>query len=86
MSCGCKPQSGPEFDPDFEGPSCEDIERFNSDIATCPSCGEELFHDAAICPSCGSAITTTTSPGLAKPALAAAAIVALAAFVFAFVL
>ncbi len=87
MSCGCKPRTGPEFDADREGPSCEDLERFNSDIATCPDCGGDLYHDATICPSCGHAIVAPKSgAGWSGPMIGVVAVVALAAFVFAFVL
>jgi hypothetical protein len=89
MPCGCSPKSGPDFDPDFEGPSCDDLDRFGSDTVTCPECGEEVYYDAAICPQCGHAIIAARSgkSGHWKaPLITGAAIVALAAFVLAFVL
>lgn len=88
MSCGCKPRTGPDFDPDFEGPSCEDLERFGSDVATCPECGQEVYHDVAICPHCGHAILAARAvgPRWKGPLITGVAIVALAAFVLTFVL
>ena len=89
MSCGCSPKSGPDFDPDFEGPSCEDLERFGSDTATCPECGQDVYYDTPICPNCGHAIIAPRSAvggRWKRPLITGAAIVALAAFVLAFVL
>lgn len=86
MSCGCKPRTGPDFDPDYEGPSCEDLERFGADDATCPECGADVYHDAALCPHCGFAIIAPRPGGRWKrPLITGAALVALAAFVLAFV-
>lgn len=86
MSCGCKPRTGPDFDPDFEGPSCEDLDRFNSDIAACPACGEEVYHDAATCHACGHAIIEHATTGWPKQMVAGVAIVLVGAFVVIFVL
>ncbi len=44
-----------ELDP--EGPSPEDIARFDRDGQTCPSCGSEVFDDASICPICNEYIS-----------------------------
>lgn len=84
MSCPTSPRTGPEFDPDFEGPSDEDIARFGGDEDTCPECGVEVYHDVAMCPSCGSAIADRQESGApAKPWIGPVAIVAIIAFAFA---
>lgn len=36
-----------------QGPSAEDIERFNRDHGYCPKCGEEIWDQAEFCPACG---------------------------------
>ncbi|HRP63698.1 MAG TPA: zinc ribbon domain-containing protein [Phycisphaerales bacterium] len=36
-----------------EGPSQDDIDRFDSETAYCPSCGAEVYDFAAYCPECG---------------------------------
>jgi uncharacterized paraquat-inducible protein A len=82
MSCGCKPRTGPDFDPDFEGPSCEDLDRFNADIATCPECDADLYHDSAICPSCGHAIIERARAGWPKQMVAGVTLVLVAALLF----
>ncbi|UCD74806.1 MAG: zinc ribbon domain-containing protein [Phycisphaerales bacterium] len=43
-----------------EGPSPEDLERFEQGEAYCPHCGKEVFDDADICPHCGDYITGST--------------------------
>ena len=53
MPCGCAPNSGPEFDPDCEGPSPEDIERFGGDTIACPGCKADVYDEAPFCHSCG---------------------------------
>ena len=53
MPCGCNPRSGPEFDPDCEGPSEEDLERFGGDTRPCPRCGSEIYDEAPFCHRCG---------------------------------
>lgn len=40
-----------------EDPSDDDIERFSSDTARCPECGEEVWDQADVCPECGAAMT-----------------------------
>jgi uncharacterized protein (DUF983 family) len=56
------PSVGPEFDPDFEAPSDEDIARFGGDAIACPSCGAEVYHDAAMCQDCGHLLTDAGGP------------------------
>ena len=36
-----------------EDPSSEDLDRFGSETATCPSCDQEVWDEAPQCPSCG---------------------------------
>jgi hypothetical protein len=36
-----------------EGPSPEDLDRFDRDHAYCPECGAEIWDQAELCPSCG---------------------------------
>ena len=49
----------PDLDPrldeglDPEGPSAADLDRFGSEFATCPRCGEEFYDQADTCPHCG---------------------------------
>ena len=35
-----------------EGPSEQDIERFDRETAYCPDCGAEIWDQAEICPKC----------------------------------
>ncbi len=35
-----------------EGPSPEDIERFNRETVRCPECGAEMYDDLPQCPRC----------------------------------
>ncbi len=53
MSCCKGPRTGPEFDPDFEGPSECDLERFGSDTIACPNCTSDIPDDALQCGVCG---------------------------------
>lgn len=46
----------PDDDLDPEGPSREDISRFDDVTVKCPECGTELFDDVAICWKCGRAL------------------------------
>lgn len=39
------------LDPD--GPSAEDLDRFGSELDTCPSCGSSIYDQAEMCPQCG---------------------------------
>ncbi len=39
-----------------EDPSPEDVERFSSETAYCPSCGAEIWDQAEHCPQCGDAV------------------------------
>lgn len=66
------PNFDPNFDPNFEdadtdpeGPSPEDIARFDRDHQTCPSCASELYDDATICPICREIILAPT-PSFAR--------------------
>ncbi|MGH7130703.1 MAG: hypothetical protein ACREJO_02010 [Phycisphaerales bacterium] len=43
-------------DPNDEGPSPEDIERFSNVTRRCPACNKEVFDDAEICYHCGEAM------------------------------
>lgn len=36
-----------------EGPSEDDLKRFDGDSGYCPECGEEIWDSAEVCPSCG---------------------------------
>lgn len=61
------PSVGPEFDPDFEAPSQEDIARFGGDAVTCPACGAEVYHDAVMCQDCGRMLTESdTAPAAGR--------------------
>ena len=53
MTCCGGAKNAPEFDPDFEGPSDADIERFGADTHYCPSCKTEIWDGASLCPTCG---------------------------------
>jgi len=84
MSCCPKPRSGPEFDPDFEGPSEADMERFGCELVACSECGEEVYDEAEWCPKCGAAMTHSGVEGGSskpKPWVLFGAGVALGAFV-----
>lgn len=68
MSCGCGPSGcgahkrDESFDPDFEGPSPDDIARFGGDDIDCPDCGASVYHDAPMCPRCGYALGAAGAP------------------------
>ena len=40
-----------------EGPSIEDIERFDRDTGYCSECGAEIWDQSDFCPKCGLALT-----------------------------
>lgn len=69
---------------DPEGPSADDIARFDREGSDCPSCGSEVFDDATVCPICGEFLTATA--GTTKPWAALVAGVILLAFVLIYVL
>lgn len=46
-------------EPDDEGPSAEDLERFGDVTQKCPNCGTEIFDDVAVCWKCGESIMAT---------------------------
>ncbi len=69
---------------DPEGPSAEDVARFDRDGSACPSCGSEVYYDASVCPICGELLTPDT--GKTKPWAAIVAGVVLLAFVLIYVL
>jgi len=60
MSCCNGPTQAPDFDPDDEGPSQADLDRFDIETAYCPECCEEVYDQASICQHCGAAIGDET--------------------------
>ncbi|MEM8757713.1 MAG: zinc-ribbon domain-containing protein [Planctomycetota bacterium] len=66
-----------ELDP--EGPSADDIERFDRDTEGCPSCGTEVYDEATVCPVCGELLTGETNK--TKPLTIIVVVIVLAAFV-----
>lgn len=44
-----------------EGPSIDDLNRFGSDEAYCPECGEEIYDQAEFCPKCHAYLAGNTS-------------------------
>ena len=88
MTCPCSPRSAPEFDPDSEGPSAADLDRFGGETHTCPDCRAEVYDGASICPHCGGFLDDATlGAGRAKRALfTVGLILAGVAFVLVFVL
>jgi len=85
MSCCPGPKTGKEFDPDCEGPSDADLDRFGGDSAHCSNCGEEIWHDTPICPNCRTIVEERLDSSK-KPWVVAVGVVALIAFVLVFVL
>jgi hypothetical protein len=53
MTCCKGPRGAPDFDPDYEGPSAADIDRFGSETRVCPACATEVWDGASLCPACG---------------------------------
>jgi predicted amidophosphoribosyltransferase len=51
-----------------DGPSPDDIARFNNDSGYCPECGETIYDQAEICPACHAYIGghTLNRPPVAK--------------------
>lgn len=90
MACGPQCRTGPEFDPDYEGPSEDDIQRFGADFVTCPNCSSDVYDQAAVCPTCGMHLGDTASITDKKrmsPALIAViAVLVMAAFALVYVL
>jgi hypothetical protein len=83
MPCGCAPKGGPQFDPDCEGPSPEDIERFGGDTIACPGCGADVYDEAPFCHRCGRAFGDDAPSG---PAMGPVIIGVVALLIVAFVL
>lgn len=67
-----------ELDP--EGPSADDIARFDRDTEGCPACGTEVYDEAAVCPACGELLTTETTK--TRPLTIIVVVLILAAFVW----
>lgn len=44
-----------------EGPSPDDLERFDRDTAYCPDCGAEMWDQADVCPKCFAYVAGETS-------------------------
>ena len=44
-----------------EGPSPEDLERFDGETAYCPECGAQIWDQADVCPKCFSYLAGETS-------------------------
>lgn len=59
MPCGPQCRTGPDFDPEFEGPSEADVARFGADFISCPNCTADVYDEAAMCPTCGHLIEDT---------------------------
>ncbi|MHC4415290.1 MAG: hypothetical protein ACYS0G_08405 [Planctomycetota bacterium] len=45
-----------------EGPSPQDLERFDRSTASCPECGAQMWDQAEICPSCGEWVVAGRPP------------------------
>lgn len=43
---------------DPEGPSAEDLARFDREGQTCPSCGSDISDLTSVCPVCGEILTS----------------------------
>jgi hypothetical protein len=86
MSCCPGPDHGCAFDPDREGPSEDDIARFNGETADCPSCGEAVYDQAGVCQACGHVFDPTGSvskfPKAAVGVIAVAVVVGLLVLTF----
>lgn len=55
VSCCMKPQ-GPHPDGIDEGPSEEDVARFNHETVPCPACGTQVYDESEWCHKCGHAM------------------------------
>jgi hypothetical protein len=67
-----------DFDPDYEGPSDADLDRFgDDDDDRCPACGASVYHDLTSCPRCGADLDAPRSPAGRLPAWLVASAVAL---------
>jgi len=74
-----------DYDPDPEGPSEADVERFGSETALCPQCGAAVWDQATICNNCGAVLDS--EGGKKMPVwVFVATILALIAFALVFVL
>ena len=38
---------------DPEGPSAQDLDRFGSELDTCPNCASTIYDQSEMCPECG---------------------------------
>ncbi|RMH27556.1 MAG: hypothetical protein D6693_05085 [Planctomycetota bacterium] len=87
MTCPCAPRGAPQFDPDREGPSDADLERFGGDMRPCPVCRSSVYDGATVCPSCGAWLEDAPAGGVLKRALFTAGLIAAGvAFILVFVL
>lgn len=73
MACsGCGPggcnahKRDENFDPDLEGPSDADIEKFGTNEIECPECGASVYFDVPLCPRCGHAMSGADRSKAAK--------------------
>ncbi|MEM9166733.1 MAG: zinc-ribbon domain-containing protein [Planctomycetota bacterium] len=81
---GDQPHYDDDLELDPEGPSPEDLERFDRDGSDCPSCGAEVYDDATVCPICGELLTAEPGSGPSKLTIAVVGLV-IAAFVLVFI-
>ncbi|MCA9277764.1 MAG: hypothetical protein H6815_03150 [Phycisphaeraceae bacterium] len=63
------------YDLDPEGPTQDDIERFNSPTVRCKNCNRETFDDIGACPHCGELVDTVSEKRLPAWALVTVAAV-----------